>query len=278
MNLALKDIIIINNDYLNYLRNTDSRVLMNHNDCVERPNISVLVDNNGQLWAIPMSHKEFTTKDGKNIGDSFYNIYIDCEKNSIGGHLKFNNMIPVADNTYESAFKKYAYDENYLNLLHKQLEVIKNNLDEEITPRFNKAIFYRKKAISFNYNDDNVSDGYKKYLQSFLHFELLIEKASNWNLVHKYYNYLELYTKLPNTNLKAFKAFNQYFNTIQNRKYEDVFIFSNLLSNAYKRFNDYSKYIIFINNSLKEQELKNISPPIIKSFKEYEEIKKQKKI
>ena len=59
MNLILKDIIIINNDYLNYLRNSDSKVLINHNEGVERPNISVLVDDNGQLWAIPTIIKSF---------------------------------------------------------------------------------------------------------------------------------------------------------------------------------------------------------------------------
>ena len=275
MNLILKDIIIIKNDYLNYLRNSDSRVLMNHSDGLERPNISVLVDNNGQLWAIPMSHKEFITKDGKNVGESFYSIYIDCEKNPIGGHLKFNNMIPIAENTYDSAFKKYAYNETYLNLLYKQLKVVKDNLNLEITPRFNKALFYRKKAISFNYNDDSSSNGYKKYLQTFLHFEILIEKANNWTLVHKLYNNLDIYIKLQKIDLKAYKAFNHYFNTIQNRKYEDVFRFSSSLTEAYKRFNYYSKYITFINNDIKEQELKKIIPPIIKIFQEYEEIKKQ---
>ena len=105
---------------------------------------------------------------------------------------------------------------------------------------------------------------------------MLIDKSKNWSLVHKLYIFLDSYTKLSNTNLKTYKAFNQSFNTIQNIKYEDVFRFSNSLTDAYNRFSKYSKYIIFINNSIREQELKKIIPPIIKSFNEYEEIIKQK--
>lgn len=267
MNLILKDIIIINNDYLNYLRNSDSKVLINHNEGVERPNISVLVDDNGQLWAIPMT----SNKRLKENNDAFFNL-IDLadSENQKKGALQFFNMIPITEDTYKSALKVYSNNQNYVSLLKKEQYIIQNNLPE-ITKRFSKALRYSKVYKKLKEEGkDNLF--YKNYLD----FDLLIDKSKNWSLVHKLYIFLDSYTKLSNTNLKTYKAFNQSFNTIQNIKYEDVFRFSNSLTDAYNRFSKYSKYIIFINNSIREQELKKIIPPIIKSFNEYEEIIKQK--
>ena len=267
MNLILKDIIIINNDYLNYLRNSDNKVLINHNEGVERPNISVLVDDNGQLGAIPMT----SNKKLKENNDAFFNLIDPDDKdNPIKGALQFFNVIPIAEDTYKSAFKVYSNNQNYVSLLKKEQYIIQNNLTE-ITKRFSKALRYSKVYKKLKEEGkDNLF--YKNYLD----FDLLIDKSKNWSLVHKLYIFLDSYTKLSNTNLKTYKAFNQSFNTIQNIKYEDVFRFSNSLIDAYNRFSKYSKYIIFINNSIREQELKKIIPPIIKSFNEYEEIIKQK--
>ena len=267
MNLILKDIIIINNDYLNYLRNSDSKVLINHNEGLERPNISVLVDDNGQLWAIPMT----SNKRLKENNDAFFNLTDPDDKdNPNKGALQFFNMIPIAEDTYKSALKVYSNNQNYVSLLKKEQYIIQNNLPE-ITKRFSKALRYSKVYRKLKEEGkDNLF--YKNYLD----FDLLIDKSKNWSLVHKLYIFLDSYTKLSNTNLKTYKAFNQSFNTIQNIKYEDVFRFSNSLTDAYNRFSKYSKYIIFINNSIREQELKKIIPPIIKSFNEYEEIIKQK--
>ena len=37
------DFYIVDNDYLNYLRNFDSRVSMNHNNAKQRPFVSILL-------------------------------------------------------------------------------------------------------------------------------------------------------------------------------------------------------------------------------------------
>ncbi len=107
MNLILKDIIIINNDYLNYLRNYDSEVLINHNDSLERSNISVLVDNNGQLWAIPMT----SNKSGRQDTETTFNLIdLNDKDNPNKGDLLFFNMIPVVKETYTSAYEKWLFN------------------------------------------------------------------------------------------------------------------------------------------------------------------------
>lgn len=107
MNLILKDIITINNDYLNYLRDYDSEVLINHNDSLERSNISVLVDNNGQLRAIPMTSNKIGSEDTE---ATFNLINLNDKDNPNKGALLFFNMIPVVEETYTSAYKKWLFN------------------------------------------------------------------------------------------------------------------------------------------------------------------------
>ena len=275
MNLVFKDIITINNDYLNYLRSADKRVMVNHNTGHERPNVSVLVDDNGQLWAIPMSHKEFIANAGKKEGDSFFNIYFDSGKIHCGGHLKFNNMIPVIEGTFVSVFEKYSKDNSkdnsYVKLLNKQKEVIKNSLNSKIKPIFYKALALGKEALAFDYNDDKAPMGYKKYLQTFLNFELLIKKAKEWSIVHEAYDKLNHYIELPSPNIENYEAFNHDFKLIYGN-YEDVFKYSNSLQGANKKLDNYLKYVLFIDKEIEMQKVKKIDPPVIKSFGEFENI------
>lgn len=107
MNLILKDIITINNDYLNYLRNYGSKVLINHNDGLERSIISVLVDNNGQLWAIPMTSNKSKRQDTET---TFNLIDLNDKDNPNKGDLLFFNMIPVVEETYTSAYEKWLFN------------------------------------------------------------------------------------------------------------------------------------------------------------------------
>ena len=131
MNLILKDIITINNDYLNYLRSYEPKVLLNHNDGLERPNISVLVDNNGQLWAIPMT----SNKSGRQDTEATFNLIEPNDKdNPNKGALLFFNMIPVVEGTYKSAFKAYGNYTSYISLLKKQQEIKK--IDPSIIKTF----------------------------------------------------------------------------------------------------------------------------------------------
>lgn len=116
MNLILKDIITINNDYLNYLRDYDSEVLINHNDGLERPNISVLVDNNGQLWAIPMTSNKIGSEDTE---ATFNLINLNDKDNPNKGALLFFNMIPVVKGKYTSAYEKYSHHNEYISILKK---------------------------------------------------------------------------------------------------------------------------------------------------------------
>ena len=211
-----------------------------------------------------------SNKSGRQDTEATFNLIEPNDKdNPNKGALLFFNMIPVVEGTYKSAFKAYGNYTSYISLLKKQQEIMKENLSE-ITSRFTKALKYSNiyKSLKAE-NKDNPF--YKNYLD----FKLLLEKSKHWSLVHTSYNYLDIYTKLPNINLKSFNIFNKHFNTVQNKKYIDVFRFSSLLTDAPTKFNEYKKYITFINNDIKEQEIKKIDPPIIKTFKEYKNLQKQ---
>lgn len=167
--------------------------------------------------------------------------------------------------------KKYSKNNFYVKLLNKQKEVIKNSFNSKIKPIFYKALALGKEALAFDYNDDKVSSGCKRYLQTFLNFELLIKKAKEWSIVHEAYNKLNGYTELIDPNIENYEVFNRDFESIHN-KYEDVFKYSNLLQGANERLGNYQKYVLFIKEEMKVQKAKKIDPPVIKSFREFENI------
>lgn len=269
MNLIFKDIITINNDYLDYLRSYDSKILINHNNRYERPNISILVDDNGQLWAIPMSHKEFLTKSGNNIGDTFWNIYIDCKDNPVAGHLKFNNMIPITKGVYELAKEKYSSDTNYINLLNKQIKSIEKHFDSEITPRFIKAFEYSERAKYFEYDDDNLSIGYKNLLKSFLNFELLLDKCKIWDKAHSIFKNIKNYEQLPTVKLNSFKTLESNLKEVKSIKYRNVFNFSIILKEGEKHINFLNSYVLYTNKIIDERINKKVNIEPLPTAQEY---------
>lgn len=183
--LLYQDIVIIDKNYLEYLHSFDSRVRLNHPNSKERPNVAVLVDEDGQKWAIPLSHSE-----KKKDTDANLNLY--GKNNKQLGHLKFNNMIPLVEGTYRSAFN--SNDKNYDNLLIEQEKEIISIFDKEIKTRFEKALKIGLKVDLY----DNLSQEEQDKIQSkmkfyniFNNFPKLLKVAKEWDAITKYEDYLD---------------------------------------------------------------------------------------
>ncbi len=116
----------INQDYIDYLRSFDSKVLYNKDE--SRPYIGILMTINDLSYFAPLSSPKQKHKSMKNMLD-IYKI----EKGNLG-IINFNNMLPVnMDDVVEIDFN--SKDEKYKTLLIKQIQAI--NADYEVV--FKKA-------------------------------------------------------------------------------------------------------------------------------------------
>lgn len=175
--LIYQDLVIIDKKYLDYLHSFDSRVALNHENTKDRPNVAVLVDDNGQKWAIPLSH----SKKLKN-NDTVFHL-VDNKKTL--GHLKFNNMIPIVEGTYISAFG--VYDQKYDQLLYQEQNIIKKVFYIEIEPRFKKVLkLYndgKKLTLKNNPSKEDIEkyEKRKKFYDIFNDFDNLLKASKKWS-------------------------------------------------------------------------------------------------
>lgn len=86
-------IYTINYDYIKYLRQYDSCVPMEHDNCHKRPYIGIVLAINNCKYFAPMSSPK--TKHKRIKGNDFYKI-----ADGKYGVINFNNMIPVVDNSF----------------------------------------------------------------------------------------------------------------------------------------------------------------------------------
>ena len=112
-------------NYIEYLRQFDNKIPMEHQEGYKRPYVGILLEINKCKYFAPMSspknkHKHLNGIDIYKIANGKYGV------------INFNNMIPVPDGTYhllavaneENAYKELLYNQ-YRNIL-KDEKIIKN--------------------------------------------------------------------------------------------------------------------------------------------------------
>ena len=229
MKLLFEDIIVIDKEYLAYLQSFDRRVMTNHANSKERPNVAVLIDASGQKWAVPLSHS-LSRRGGSKMAslDIFDNV-----NHRHLGHMKFNNMIPLAEGTYNTAFGKNDF--KYDTLLNVQRNFIIDNFETKVVPRIKDA--FRMHTIN---KSKDLNRGVMKIYNN---FSLLETKSKEWQTVvniekgirgflaleppkeAEVYNILEkVFKNKPSQDVLEFKTdTKEYFTKLYNHyKYKDA--------------------------------------------------------
>jgi len=127
-------IVYIDSDYTDYLREFDSRVSYNVNKTYQRPYIGVLLSIDVKKYFAPLT----STRKGKKLRDKPIpeNITFLPIDNCRYGGINFNNMIPVIDGVYWAAEMDITPDDtkhqrNRKIMLQNQIRFIRKN-DEPI--------------------------------------------------------------------------------------------------------------------------------------------------
>ncbi len=237
--LLYQDIVVINKDYLDYLHSIDGRVMINHPNRKERPNVAVLLDDDGQKWAIPLSH---STRDVDS--DVTYNLFND--DNQPLGHLKFNNMIPLVDGTYSSAFD--IPDSRYRSLLIEQEEIINKVFEKEILTRFNKVKQINREINDFksqtNPTEEEIRryDRKSKFYNIINDFDALEEGAAKWQVVSNIDIYIDKRLSCATKNKEIIEIRDEFQDFLNDKELQNVFQYRKenrtLLEKKFQNFNE----------------------------------------
>lgn len=110
----------VEEDYIEYLRNTDKTVMENKNG--KRPYVGVVLTIDGIPYYAPLSSPKKKHRTMKN-GLDFIKI-----RNGIYGAINFNNMIPVCHSALIKIDIENIEDDKYRNLLRNQLRYINRDV------------------------------------------------------------------------------------------------------------------------------------------------------
>ena len=129
----------VDNNYLNYLRNFDDKVLFNHG--IDRPYVGIILSlstPDGSInYFAPLSSPKKKHKTMKNNID-----FIKIDSGNLGA-INLNNMIPLVNNTYSKIDINSIKDKNYQILLSKQIRWIRSNKSNITSKAYS---LYRKMA------------------------------------------------------------------------------------------------------------------------------------
>lgn len=157
----------IDDDYIEYLRGFDSKVLSSKqgNRKETRKYIGVLLHNKNYKYFIPLSSYKPETYDSMNESISFKKI----KKMAV---LRINNMIPVIDSVIHRVNFNSVADEKYRYLLYSEYRVLKPR-EREIRVDARIVYFYRL-------NDKNKG---KSLYNMCCDFKLLESKADEYEKI-----------------------------------------------------------------------------------------------
>ena len=160
--------VVINDEYIDYLRKTEPRVMSNkaENRVYHRKYLGIIEELNGHKYFIPLSSpkpKDYTPN-GKPKFDTLITIYIKDTKR-LYGTLRFNNMIPVPDSEIIKYDLNDEGDLKYKLIVFNELYFVRQN--SEKIERTAKNLYKAKK------NQDNEPEGKKPLLAITLDFAKL---------------------------------------------------------------------------------------------------------
>ena len=129
----------VDNNYLNYLRTFDDKVLFNHG--IDRPYVGIILSlstPDGSInYFAPLPSPKKKHKTMKNNID-----FIKIDSGNLGA-INLNNMIPLVNGTYSKIDINSIKDKNYNILLSKQIRWIRSNKSNITSKAYS---LYRKMA------------------------------------------------------------------------------------------------------------------------------------
>lgn len=160
-------IVRIDSDYCDYLRNFDDKIAYNKYDKELRPFIGILFEIDNYKYFAPLSSPKDKHKKMKNMID-FLKI-----KNGELGAVNFNNMIPVTNKNYSliDLNKKMSKTEEvkYQKLLKEQLIWLNSHYNQVKNKSFKLYQLYNSGKLSQNIKERCCN------------FKLLEEKCLEYN-------------------------------------------------------------------------------------------------
>ena len=159
----------VDNNYLNYLRTFDDKVLFNHG--IDRPYVGIILSLSTPDGSInyfsPLSSPKKKHKTMKNNID-----FIKIDSGNLGA-INLNNMIPLVNNTYSKIDINSIKDKNYQILLSKQIRWIRSNKSNITSKAYS---LYRKMA-----QDDSSLNSFELKVKSrCCNFSLLEDVANKY--------------------------------------------------------------------------------------------------
>lgn len=157
----------MDNDFINFLKNNDSKIMDVEEEKEKRPHLGIVLKINEHNYLVPLtSPKEKHLKMKNNLD------FIKIERGELGA-INLNNMFPVKKGCYSLIDIEAENSENYKILLRKQLSwcneeknenyIYKNatKLYDEITKKNEKSIFW-KRCCNFKLLEDKILDFFKE--------------------------------------------------------------------------------------------------------------------
>ena len=159
----------VDNNYLNYLRTFDDKVLFNHG--IDRPYVGIILSlstPDGSInYFAPLSSPKKKHKTMKNNID-----FIKIDSGNLGA-INLNNMIPLVNGTYSKIDINSIKDKNYNILLSKQIRWIRSNKSNITSQAYS---LYRKMA-----QDDSSLNSFELKVKSrCCNFSLLEDVANKY--------------------------------------------------------------------------------------------------
>lgn len=155
----------IDDNYIAYIKNFDSKVLENKNQ--RRPYVGIVLDINGIKYYAPLSspkNKHAHMNNGKDFRKIHQGVY---------GVINFNNMIPVPMSTVTEINFLSVADEKYRRLLQNQYRCIMQDKQNIESVANNLYSLYMSDENRLSTND-------KQIKQRCCNFALLEEKCKEY--------------------------------------------------------------------------------------------------
>ena len=149
----------VTDQYTDYLRNFESHVWSNSDKGKQRPYVGIVMDINNHKFYAPLTSVKPKYQNWK---DSLTSIRIE-DGGDLLATLCLNNMIPVPDSQIVLIDVDNCIDQNYKNLLNKEIIAIRhkkekiirtaNNLYNEISKANNpKPLIQKIRPVCFDFN------------------------------------------------------------------------------------------------------------------------------
>jgi protein AbiQ len=158
---------MVDDNYIEYLREFDNRVMFNKNS--ERKYLGIVFKFNNYNYFGPLSSPKFHdyNKNGTIKKDTISIIRMIYEDGKLKGSIKLNNMIPVPKQCLIYYDINKDYRKNYKILIIKELYFIKKYQDQILK---NAKILYTQKIKNYKFN----------HLKYTVDFKLLEEKCQDY--------------------------------------------------------------------------------------------------